>query len=231
MRVDSRNALVSIPRSQGNPAYVSLTVLENRQNLGRTYRPVRTIQCSRRAVLPVDRLLAYVFIEWSRTARSLGATDWKSVLQRVRRTSSPSAKAFSAYDGLPVRRPNRTGGLIGATDWKSVVQGDQNVNSLLSLKQPHLCVCKHRIPPRTPSPGPVVTTTGRGCVSPPGLMNANLLGSISLYCMSGHVWPLQSNSLKRGRPPQPPRPLLPRPKPRWRRGAKRLDGADVRCEV
>jgi len=25
-------------------------------------------------------------------------------------------------------------------------------------------------------------------------------------------------------------PLLPRPKPRWRRGAKRLDGADVRCE-
>ena len=110
MRVDSRCALVSIPSSQGDPAYVSLTVLENRQNLGRTYRPVRTVQCSRRAVLPVDRLLAYVFIEWSRTARSLGATDWKSV-----------------------------------------VQGDQNVNSLLSLKQPPFCVCKHRIPPRTRS--------------------------------------------------------------------------------
>ena len=78
---------------------------------------------------------------------------------------------------------------------------------------------------------PIVTTTGRGCVSPPGLMNANLYGSISLYCMSGHVWPLQPSSLTRGRPPQPPRPLLPRPKPRWRRGAKRLDGADVRCEV
>ena len=42
---------------------------------------MRTIQCFRRAVLSVDRLLAYVFIEWSRTARSLGATDWKSVVQ------------------------------------------------------------------------------------------------------------------------------------------------------
>ena len=28
-----------------------------------------------------------------------------------------------------------------------------------------------------------------------------------------------------------PRHLLPRPKPRWRRGAKRLDGADVRREA
>ena len=53
---------------------------------------------------------------------------------------------------------------------------------------------------------------------------------INLYCISGHVWPLQPRSLTRGRPPQPPRPLLPRPKPRWRRGAKRLDGVDVRCE-
>ena len=78
------------------------------------------------------------------------------------------------------------------------------------------------------TPGPVVTTTGRGCVSPPGLMNANLCGSICVYCMSSHVWPLQPSSLTRGRPPQPPRPLLPRPKPRWRRGAKRLEGADVR---
>jgi hypothetical protein len=75
---------------------------------------------------------------------------------------------------------------------------------------------------------PIVTTTGRGCVSPPGLMNANLCGSIGLYCISGHVWPSQPSSLTRGRPPQPPRPLLPRPKPRWRRGAKRLDGADAR---
>ena len=59
-------------------------------------------------------------------------------------------------------------------------------------------------------------------------MNANLCGSICLYCISGKVWPLQLSSLTRGRPPQPPRPLLPRPKPRWRRGAKRLDGADAR---
>jgi hypothetical protein len=78
------------------------------------------------------------------------------------------------------------------------------------------------------TPGPVVFTTGRGCVSPPGLMNANLCGSICVYCISGHVWPLQPSSLTRGRPPQPPRPLLPRPKPRWRRGAKRLDGAAAR---
>jgi hypothetical protein len=53
------------------------------------------------------------------------------------------------------------------------------------------------------SPGPVVTTTGRGCVSPPGLMNANLCGSICLYCISGHMWPLQPSSLTRGRPPPP----------------------------
>ena len=29
----------------------------------------------------------------------------RGVVQRVRRTSSPSAKSYSAYDGLPVRRP------------------------------------------------------------------------------------------------------------------------------
>ncbi len=52
----------------------------------------------------------------------------RGVVQRLRQTSSPSPKAYSAYDGLPVRRPKRTGGSIGATDWKSVVQGDQNVN-------------------------------------------------------------------------------------------------------
>ncbi len=31
-------------------------------------------------------------------------------------------------------------------------------------------------------PGPVVITTGRGCVSPPGLMNTNLCGSIGVGC-------------------------------------------------
>ena len=144
----------------------------------------------------------------------------RGVLERDlwgRRTGSPS---YSAYDGLPVRRPRRT---ARTTDFQSVGQGAQVDQWARRTGSPSYKAIK--------TPGPVVTTTGRGCVSPPGLMNANLLGSISLYCMSGHVWPLQSNSLKRGRPPQPPRPLLPRPKPRWRRGAKRLDGADVRCEV
>ena len=61
----------------------------------------------------------------------------------------------------------------------------------------------------------------RGCVSLPGLMNTNLCRSIRLYCMSGQVWPLQPNSPTRGRPPHPPRPLLPQPKPWGRRGAKR----------
>jgi hypothetical protein len=56
---------------------------------------------------------------------------------------------------------------------------------------------------------------------------------INLYCISGHVWPLQPRRLTRGRPPHPPRPLLPRPKPRWRRGGpsgwmERTWG--VRCE-
>ena len=97
---------------------------------------------------------AYDGLPVRRPRRTARTTDFQSVgqgVQRVRRTSSPSAKAYSAYDGLPVRRPKRTGGSMGATDWKSVVQGDQNVNSLQSLKQPPFRVCKHRIPPRTRS--------------------------------------------------------------------------------
>ncbi len=62
-----------------------------------------------------------------------------------RRTGSPS---YSPYDGLPVRRANRT---ARTTDFQSVVQGDQNANTPLSLKQPPFCVCKHRIRPRSPS--------------------------------------------------------------------------------
>jgi hypothetical protein len=45
---------------------------------------------------------------------------------------------------------------------------------------------------------------------------------------------LKPNSLTRGRPPQPPRPLLPRPKPRWRRGAKRLSRfviSEYQCDL
>ena len=40
------------PNSQGDPAEVSLSVLENRPDLGRTDRPLRTIHCSRRANVP-----------------------------------------------------------------------------------------------------------------------------------------------------------------------------------
>jgi hypothetical protein len=45
-------------KSQGYPTYVSLTIPENRPDLDRTDGQGRAIQCSRRAVLPVDRLLA-----------------------------------------------------------------------------------------------------------------------------------------------------------------------------
>jgi hypothetical protein len=40
------------PNSQGDPAEVSLSVLENRPDLGRTVRPGQTIQCSRCASVP-----------------------------------------------------------------------------------------------------------------------------------------------------------------------------------
>ncbi len=40
------------PSSQGDPADVSLSVLENCPDLGRTVRLGRTIQCSRRASVP-----------------------------------------------------------------------------------------------------------------------------------------------------------------------------------
>jgi hypothetical protein len=48
----------SSSKSQGYPTFVSLTILENRPDLDRTDGQGRAIQCSRRAVLPVDRLLA-----------------------------------------------------------------------------------------------------------------------------------------------------------------------------
>ena len=58
------------PSSQGDPAYVSLAVLENRPDLGRTVRPVRTIQCSRRASVPRAALrsaLGYLLLPlWGR---------------------------------------------------------------------------------------------------------------------------------------------------------------------
>ena len=72
------------------------------------------------------------------------------------------------------------------------------------------------------SSGPVVTTTGRGCGSPPGLMNANLYGSICLYCMSGHEGPLQPSSLTRGRPPEAPPPLTPPAKAPVEKGSQAI---------
>ena len=128
------------PSSQRDPAEVSLSVLENRTDLGRTVRRVRTIQCSRRAVLPVDRLLADVFNAWSRTARSLGSTDWKSVVQgvqRVRRTSSPSGKSYrwiNRRDGLEVRRTRRSkrkrAAAPQATAFLRVQTSDSNKHSI-----------------------------------------------------------------------------------------------------
>jgi len=65
------------PSSQGDSAEVSLRVLENRPDLGRTYRLGRTIQCSRRACVPRAKLrsaLGYLIvplwggrIRWTRT--------------------------------------------------------------------------------------------------------------------------------------------------------------------
>ncbi len=117
--------------SQGDPADVSLSVLENRQNLGRTYRPVRTIQCSRRAVLPVDRLLAYVFTAWSRTARSLG-----------RRTGSPSPKSYrwiNGYDGLEVRPTRRSKRKLAAKPQATAfprVQTSDSTKDSIEIKLP-----------------------------------------------------------------------------------------------
>ena len=54
----------------------------------------------------------------------------------------------------PIAFHTRTRQSIGCSPMFSssgVVQGDQNVNSLLSRKQPPFCVCRHRIPPRTRS--------------------------------------------------------------------------------
>jgi len=67
------------------------------------------------------------------------------------------------------------------------------------------------------------------CVSPPGLMNANLYGSIciALVAMCGHY----SQGALRAVGPLTPPPLTPPAKaPVEKGGAKRLDGADVGCE-
>ena len=72
--------------SQGDLADVSLSVLENRPNLGRTYRPVRAIQSPDRSVLPVDRLLADVLLPMETQTR------FSDPIQRIPRvqTSEPT---------------------------------------------------------------------------------------------------------------------------------------------
>ena len=54
----------------------------------------------------------------------------------------------------------------------------------------------------------MVITTGRGCVSPPGLMNANLYGSvcIALVAMCGHY---SQAALRAVGPLNPPAPYSP----------------------
>ena len=98
---------------------------------------MRTIQCSRRAVLPVDRLLAYVFTAWSRTARTTDFQSVGQVVQRVRRTSSPSAKAYrwiNGRDGLEVRRTRRSKRKLAAapqaTAFLRVQTSDSNKDSV-----------------------------------------------------------------------------------------------------
>ena len=69
------------------------------------------------------------------------------------------------------------------------------------------CRCKIKSERPGGPPRPVVITTGRGCVSPPGLMNANLYGSIciALVAMCGHY---SQGALRAVGPLNPP-PLTP----------------------
>jgi hypothetical protein len=58
-------------------------------------------------------------------------------------------------------------------------------------------------------PGPVVTTTGRGCVSPPGLMNANLCGSIVCIALVARCGRYSQAALHAVGPLNPPAPYSP----------------------
>ncbi len=102
----------------------------------------RLAQCER-SNAPIAQLLADVFNAWSRTARSLGATDWKSVVQGVqvvqpvRRTSSPSGKSYrwiNRRDGLEVRRTRRSkrkrAAAPQATAFLRVQTSDSNKHSI-----------------------------------------------------------------------------------------------------
>ena len=130
--VDSRCALVSIP-------VLKEILLRSRLASSKTAKiwAQRFAQCERSNV-PVGQF-----------CQSIGCSPMfspRGVVQRDlwgRRTGSPSYRAYIAYDGLPVRRARRT---ARTTDFQSVGLGVQG-----GLKQPPFCVCKHRIPPRSPS--------------------------------------------------------------------------------
>ena len=85
----------------------------------------------------------------------------------------------------------------------------------------HLCVFAFK----QPCPVPVADALMAVNCHPPGEIET--AGS---FAKSTTERDLCARSITCSRPPQPPRPLLPRPKPRWRRGAKRLNGADVKRE-
>ena len=111
-----RCALVSIPRSQGDPADVLLSVLENRPNLGRTVRLGRAHQCSLRARVPRAALrsaLGYLILPlWggpNRSTRKISvitqqATDVLRLQLRPRCTHEQRDKADTAVMQAVQRR-------------------------------------------------------------------------------------------------------------------------------
>ena len=153
MRVDSRCALVSIPT-------LTEILLRSRLASSKTAQlwAERFAQCGR-SNAPVAQFCQSIGCSPTFSPRGVVKGDlWG------RRTGSPSAKAYSAYDGLPVRRPRRT---ARTTDFQSVgqiVQVDQSARrtgspsykafktqASFSGSRPPFCVCKHRIPTRNPS--------------------------------------------------------------------------------
>lgn len=66
--------------SQADPAYVSLTVLEGRQDLGRTYRPVRAIQCAHPQFCRSINSSPKSFFQWK---RKVAAKPQTSAFERV----------------------------------------------------------------------------------------------------------------------------------------------------
>ena len=120
MRVDSRCGLVAIPSSQGDPAEVSLRVLENRPDLGRTDRLVRTIQCSRRATYPGRRFA----LPWAISFCPFGA-DGSGAGQRPEargQREQPNSRKTLVRSSAGIQGSRKTRGLspgISYTIWGS----------------------------------------------------------------------------------------------------------------